>query len=115
MPRDFKSADSGDADVRPPDPPPPPAPPSAVRKTVEELALELGYVDVRGPHPAKQLAERGMTVVVKDAGAANRALYACARARGAWPVGKLMTEAEFKAAIDSAANMPIGTHPPVKG
>lgn len=112
MPRDFKPAESGDAEVRPIVAP---AAPSDGRKTAEELALELGYVDVRGPHPAKQLAERGMTVVVKDAGAGNRALYACARAREGWPVGKLLTAEEFKAAIDAAANMNIGNHPPVEG
>jgi hypothetical protein len=112
MPRDFKTADSGDAEMRPLDPP---AAPSGEKKTVEELALELGYVDVMVPHPAKQLAERGMMVVGKDAGAGNRALYACARAREGWVIGTRMTAAEFKAAIDRAANMKIGTHEPVKG
>jgi hypothetical protein len=105
MPRDIKTADSGDADVRLTEP-------KGSKRDVEELALELGYADTMGPHPVKEYAARGMTVVVKDAGASNRALYAAARAYNRWPIGMQMTEAEFRKAIDQVANLQFGDHPP---
>jgi len=99
MAKESKAAASGDAEVRAAGP----------IKDVDTWALEKGYADVTAPHP--HYGERGWIVRVVDVGPAQRAFYAFAKAYFKWPIGKLLTEAEFDAAMVEVKGRKFGEHP----
>ena len=105
MAKEHKAADGGPAE-------PQPAPVSDGRKTVDEWAVAKGYADVTAPHP--HYAHRGWVIKTVDVGPSKRSDFAFAKAYFRWAIGKLMTEAEFDAAMDEVKGRKFGEHP-VKG
>lgn len=63
---------------------------------------------IETPQPASEAAERKTAEAWAELRTTPAWLFAAARAYHGWPIGQELTAAEFDAAVEATASIPIG-------